>query len=141
VGICAGAYLLSKTVRYDDKDHAYPLGLFPGVASGPVPGLAAFPKPGEARVKLTEAGKKRGLAGLDAQDHYYSGGPCFIGGDDVAVLARYADGSAAAVVRPVGKGEVVLIGVHVERPPPAAGDDTAAPPRDAGNLLRALAGL
>jgi glutamine amidotransferase-like uncharacterized protein len=138
LGVCAGGYLLAKTVRYEDKKYPYPLGLFDGTAVGPVSGLPPFPKPGACRLKVTEAGKKRGLEKLADRDCYYCGGPYFADGTNVQVLATYPDGSAAAIVRPVGKGEIVLIGVHLERPEPAAGDDTAAPPRDAGKMFKAL---
>lgn len=137
VGICAGAYLLSRTVKYDGASFNNPLGLFDGSAVGPVPGLAPFPKPGSARLHTTVAGRARGLEEIDKSDVYYSGGPRFEGGTGVTVLAVYSDGTAAAISRPVGKGEVVLIGAHAERPPPPATED-AAPPASAGAILKAL---
>ncbi len=118
LGICAGAYLLSAEVRYAGGVYPYPLKLFDGAACGPVPGLAPFPTPGTARIRPTAAGRERGLVDHEA---YYSGGPWFVGGTGVTVLATYPDGSAAAVARPVGRGEVVLIGVHLERSLPEAG--------------------
>ena len=138
LGICAGAYLMSRDVHYEGKRYPYPLGLFDGSAKGPVPGLAAFPAAGPARLVPTKAGAARGLAYFDGQDVYYSGGPCFEGGTDVTVLARFADGTVAAVARSVGKGEVVLVGVHIERPAPADGGDGAPPPSWAGRALRSL---
>lgn len=135
LGICAGAYLLSAEVRYDGGVYPYPVRLFDGAACGPVPGLAAFPTPGAVRVRPTPAGVRRGLVGRMA---YYSGGPWFAGGTGVTVLATYPDGSAAAVARPVGRGEVILLGVHPERPTPDAGDEAAGPPAGAGELLRRL---
>lgn len=60
LGICAGAYLLSRVVEYDQQRFPYPLGLFDGTARGPVAGLAPFPRPGEATLKVTTAGKARG---------------------------------------------------------------------------------
>lgn len=137
VGICAGAYLLSKTVKYDGKEYPYPLGLFDGTATGPVKGLAAYPERGSTKLVLTEAGIKHGLTSLEKAELYYSGGPCFVNGTGVTVLAKYADGSAAVIKRSVGKGEVVLIGGHVERPAPPKKDDDA-PPAHAGPLLNAL---
>lgn len=137
VGICAGAYLISRTVKYEEKSYDYPLGLHDGAAVGPVKGLAPFPKPGSARLRATAAGRARGLGAVDKNEVYYSGGPWFDGGAGVTILAEYHDGSAAAISRQVGRGEVVLIGGHVERPPPPALDD-AASPRWAGGVLKAL---
>jgi glutamine amidotransferase-like uncharacterized protein len=134
VGVCAGAYLLSATVKYDGQSYPYPLGLFDGAAVGPVKGLAAYPEWGAAKLTTTDAGKKRGLEVLDGAEVAYSGGPCFEKGTDVTVLARYADGSAAAVSRPVGKGEVVLLGGHPELSPKPDGPL----PRHAGPVYKAL---
>jgi glutamine amidotransferase-like uncharacterized protein len=138
LGICAGAYLLSRTTQYDSEVYPYPLGLFDGTARGPIEGLARFPQAGRARLSVTAEGRRRGLAALSGEPLYYSGGPCFLGGTGVEVLARYHDGNPAAIGRKVGKGEVILIGVHPERPPPERGDDEAPPPAAAGELLRAL---
>lgn len=125
VGICAGAYFLCAQVRYDGVNYPYPIGLFDGTAEGPVPGLAVFPKPGTVRLKPTTVGAEQGLKSLGERDLYFSGGPAFVGGTGVVVLAKYPDGSAAIVRRSVGKGEVVLIGAHPELPvkelPGAAG--------------------
>lgn len=137
VGVCAGAYLLAKTTRYDGIEYAYPLGLFDGAAVGPVAGLAPFPQRGAARLSVTDAGLMRGIpAEWTTIDGYYSGGPWFQDGTHVAVLARYRDGSAAVISRPLVKGEVVLVGAHIERP--ISGGDTAAVPEHAQSVLKAL---
>jgi glutamine amidotransferase-like uncharacterized protein len=138
LGVCAGAYLASRTTEYDDRSYPYPIGLFDGTAKGPVEGLARFPKPGQARLSITAEGRRRGLTALASEPLYYSGGPCFVGGTGVEVLARYLDDTPAAIRRTVGKGEIVLIGVHPERPVPERGDDDAPPPALAGALLEAL---
>lgn len=138
VAICAGAYLISKTTKYDGQEFPYPLGLFDGIAEGPVTGLAPFPKLGTARLKVTEAGLKRGLAPLNADDILYSGGPCFKNGNQVVVLARYPDNTAAMIARSVGKGEVILMGFHMERPASTTGDDSAPPPKLAHTLLKSI---
>ncbi|MDB5336934.1 MAG: hypothetical protein JWN70_2553 [Planctomycetaceae bacterium] len=138
VAICAGAYLISKTTKYAGQEFPYPLGLFDGIAEGPVTGLAPFPKLGTARLKVTEAGSKRGLAALNSNDVLYSGGPCFKNGNQVVILAQYPDNTAAIIARPVGKGEVLLIGVHVERPASTTGSDSDPPPKLAHTLLKSL---
>ena len=56
----------------------------------------------------------------------------------IVILARYPDDSAATIVRPVGKGEVLLIGVHLERPAPTAGGHITPPPRLAHSMLKSL---
>jgi glutamine amidotransferase-like uncharacterized protein len=61
VGVCAGAYLLSRTVRYDGKEYEYPLRLFDGVAAGPVAGLSPYPKPGSVRQVIPRRTPPRGL--------------------------------------------------------------------------------
>ncbi len=138
VGVCAGAYLLSRETRYDGITYPYPLGLFDGTADGPVPGLAAFPEVGSATVTTTDAAKRRGLTFLEGQSGLYSGGPRFLGGTGTEVLARYADGSPAAIARRVGKGEIILLGLHFERPVPQSGGDNAPVPAIASKLYRTL---
>lgn len=138
LGVCAGAYLLSRDVRWEGKDYPYPLGLFDGLAEGPVEGLAQWPASGPAHVTPTEEGKRRGLGGLEDRDVLYYGGPRLVGGSGVKVLAAYADGTAAIVARPVGKGEVVLCGVHLERPAVGGIEDGAPFPAIAPALLKAL---
>ena len=61
-----------------------------------------------------------------------------IGGSGVTTLARYANGASAVIRIPFGKGEVVLTGVHFERPAPADAGDDAPPPKIAGTILKAL---
>jgi glutamine amidotransferase-like uncharacterized protein len=135
LGVCAGAYLIARTVEYDGKEYTYPLGLFDGVAAGPVPGLAVFPAVGVAKLSVTTDGKDRGLGELDETEAYYSGGPSFRGGTNTRVMATYSGGSAVAVRRAVAKGEVVLLGVHLERPTGKDVKDDDPPPRTCGRVL------
>lgn len=137
VGICAGAYLLSKNVKYDEQDYPYPLGLYDGTATGPVPKLERFPKPGSVKLTVTEAGKKMGFEELNNRFIYYSGGPCFEGGTGIVVLAQYPNGSAAIINRPVAQGEIIRIGRHIERPVLPLGDDAPAP-KELSSVLRKI---
>jgi glutamine amidotransferase-like uncharacterized protein len=73
---------------------------------------------------------------LATSDVLYYGGPRLLGGSGVGVLATYPDGTPAIVARDVGRGEVLLVGPHLERP--ALGSDEAPAPRAAGPWLRAL---
>lgn len=138
LGICAGAYLLSRDVDWEGRKYRYPLGLFDGTAKGPIVGLATYPKPSAVRLMPTDVAAKRGLTSMLDRTFYYNGGPCFVGGTSVEVLARFPDGSVAVASRPVGDGEVVLIGVHFERPIPTHGGEEAPPPTNAGRLFRNL---
>lgn len=138
LAICAGAYLVSRETKYDGVTYPYPIGLFDGVAQGAIPGLAVFPKPGSVAVTVTIAGQRRGLGDLTGHACYFSGGPCFVGGSQLQILATYPDKSPAAVSRSVGKGEVILLGMHVERPAPEIGGDDAATPAVAAKIFRKL---
>ena len=141
LGICAGAYLLSKEVAWEGKVYRYALGLFDGTAFGPVPGLSVWPARAPVRLPITDDGRGRGLGAAASRDILYYGGPQFEGGTGVTVLARYPSGAPAIVTRKAGKGMVILSGVHFERPAPADGDDDAPPPVLAGAFLRSLIGL
>jgi glutamine amidotransferase-like uncharacterized protein len=138
LGVCAGAYLLARDVRWEGTDYPYPLGLFDGLAEGPVQGLAKWPETGPVRLAPTEDGKERGLGTLSGADVLYFGGARFVGGSNVKVLATYPDGTPAIVSRPVGKGEIVLCAVHLERPPVGGADDGPLFPSNAPSLLKAL---
>ncbi|MDB5387716.1 MAG: hypothetical protein JWM11_3362 [Planctomycetaceae bacterium] len=138
LAICAGAYLISRETKYEGKIYPYPLGLYDGTAEGPVPGLAVFPKPGSVSITVTAAGTRRGLEIISGQRALYSGGPSFVGGTGCEILARYPNGSSAAISRPVGKGEVILLGVHFERPAPETGDDHAPVPVLAGKVFKTV---
>ncbi|MHC4403571.1 MAG: BPL-N domain-containing protein [Planctomycetota bacterium] len=138
LGVCAGAYLAAKDVRWQGRTYPYPLILFDGIAEGSLPEIAGWPKAGGVRVKVTAAGRRRGIGLAEEHAFLYKGGPKFVGGTNVEVLAGYPDGSAAIIARPFGKGEVVLTGVHFERPAPAVGGEDAPLPHAAGELLKKL---
>lgn len=141
LGICAGAYLLSKQVVWEGHEFPYPIALFDGEARGPLAGFAPWPGRSPARLRVTKAGASRGIESLASRDVLYYGGATFVGGSEMTVLATYADGGSSIVVRPVGKGEVILCSAHLERPPPADGGDDAAPPSLSGPWLKALLSL
>ena len=138
LGVCAGAYLAAKDVHWQGGTYPYPLILFDGIAEGSLPDVAPWPKAGDVRVKVTTAGRHRGIGPAGEGVFHYKGGPRFVGGTNVKVLAQYADGTAAIIARPFGKGEVVLTGVHFERPAPSDGGDSGPVPDVAGELLERL---
>ena len=117
LGICAGAYLVSSTVRYDGVAYPYSLKLFDGVAEGPVAGLARYPGSGPVQLAVTAEGKAAGLGTADGHSYLYGGGPRFLGGSGTTVLMCYPDGTAACVRRRVGIGTVTVIGAHIELSP------------------------
>lgn len=137
LGVCAGAYLVAKEVRWGKARYPYPVGWW-GVVEGPIPGLAPWPSSSPVRVTPTPSGKQRGLGRAAGKAVLYRGGGRFLGAKAGEVLARYPDGTAAVVARRVGKGEVVLSGVHFERPAPGPKGDAAPPPKLAGRLLAGL---
>jgi len=143
LGICAGGYLLTKTVRWEKQDFPYPVGLFDGVAEGPVEGLAPWPKMAGVRPSVTDAGRRAGLAAASRADVLYYGGSRFLGAPKGAVLARYPDETAAVIRIKVDKGAVTLSGLHFESAPPAEGATAppTEPPKHAGALLLRLLGL
>lgn len=135
VGVCAGAYVAAREVRWEGAVIAYPLGVFAGVAQGPLADLAPWPRAAPVRVRWTAAARERGITAPEHEVLYF-GGPRLVPDDPAAaqVLARYPDGSAAVLLARAGRGEVVLSGVHLERP--ARGGGPA--PAWAGAVLRAL---
>ena len=123
LGICAGAYMASRDVFWEEEHFPYPLSLFDGTAEGALDAVAAWPNESGVSLTLTDAGKRRGLKADAEGEFYYKGGPRFYGGTNSTVLARYQDGSAAIITRPYGNGEVVLNGIHYERSAPQGEDD------------------
>jgi len=118
LGICAGAFMATRDVLWEEEHFPYPLALFDGTAEGALDKIAQWPQDAGVSLKLTAAGRQRGLTGSAEGNFYYKGGPYFHGGTDYDVLAQYQDGKAAIISRPFGQGEVVLNGIHFERPPP-----------------------
>ena len=135
LGVCAGAYLASKDVLWEKENYPYPLEFFNGTAEGALDHIAKWPNDTGVRIKLTAAGKKRGLQPIESRSFYYKGGPRFKGGTDYDVLAKYEDGTSAMIMRTVGKGEIVLAGPHFERVAPSDGGTNAPPPSVAGGIF------
>ena len=139
LGVCAGGYLLSREVRYDGLSYHYPTSLFDGTAEGPIPGLPIFPQVGPVRLRVTEAGRALGLEPWVSRPALFGSGPRFVRGSKVTVLLTYPDGTAAGIMRPYGKGRVIAIGAHYERP--TEGDESAPPPLGCDLGFRLLLGL
>ncbi|MER6570117.1 BPL-N domain-containing protein [Streptomyces sp. NPDC001093] len=100
LGFCMGGYLA-------DKDPGF--GLLPGDTDQYITSpRASVHDATDTLVPVTWKGKRRHM--------YFQDGPYFVpaGGADVSVLARYDNGTAAAVVAPYGKGRVGVVGPHPE---------------------------
>ena len=140
LGICAGGYLASKDVHWEEKHYPYPLELFDGTAQGALDSIAPWPQEASVTLKLTKAGRQRGLDEKAEGTFYYKGGPHFHGGSNTTVLATYANGTAAIITRPYGNGEVILNGIHYERPAPRRlnNDDVPAVPEATAVVLQGL---
>ena len=131
VGVCAGAYLVSRTVRWEGATYEYAPALFDGIAEGP---LNKYPVAESIQLRLTPAGA---LLGLPPDRSYYLNGGCaFIGGTNITALATFPNGAPAIISRPVGKGRVILLAVHPEHAPPPATSNLA--PGDTAKIYGAL---
>ncbi|HEX2579300.1 MAG TPA: BPL-N domain-containing protein [Rhabdochlamydiaceae bacterium] len=120
LGICAGAYFGAEAIEFEKGGNSEvcaqrSLAFFPGLAEGPAYGKNKY--------------RVDGLQGIEAArvswkgDHfhvYYNGGCQFIGAHEVpgvSVLSSYLEleGDPAAIISAeVGKGKVILSGVHFE---------------------------
>ncbi|GEM_PF-2065949 len=103
LGVCAGAYFASEKIIWEGKVYRPPLGIFRGVAIGPIRALAPWPLYTVAKILYL---------GREVEAFYY-GGPYFEGEGEV--LGKYAvNGKPAVVLGAYGKGRVLLSGLHFE---------------------------
>lgn len=122
LGICAGAYYGCKEVEFDRGMDLEVLGLrelafFPGIARGPVYGLGSFQY-------HSECGARAALISNHFDNKilrsYYNGGCCFVDAEHhshIEIISRYLEietHPAAMVKMMIGKGKVILSGVHIE---------------------------
>lgn len=121
LGLCAGAYYGCAKIEFEvggklEVIGNRELGFFPGIARGPAYGPNTFKYNSEAGAKIA---RLTGVVGSESAS-YYNGGCEFVDADKyegVRVIARYDDiaGKPAAIVEcAVGRGRVVLCGVHPE---------------------------
>ncbi len=103
LGVCAGAYFASEKIIWEGKVYHPPLGIYRGVAIGPIRALAPWPLYTVAKVLYL---------GKEIEAFYY-GGPYFQGPG--AILGEYVVNRKPAVVLAVyGKGMLLLSGLHFE---------------------------
>jgi glutamine amidotransferase-like uncharacterized protein len=120
IGICGGAYFAADAIIWKGIKYDCPLGIFPGIAEGPIVEIAPWPRYKMCRVNITThkhpipEGEPSSLAVL------YYGGPWFhiptrARRAPMDILATYAvNGKPAVVAYSVGKGRAFLSGVHPE---------------------------
>ena len=112
LGICAGAYGVSKEVVWMSQLYRNAVYLYDGRAEGPLDELAPWPLSATVEINLKsnhpalppEASTIRVL---------YWGGPAFTGGK-AELLATYALNSLPAIIAGREGGKWVLVGVHPE---------------------------
>ena len=118
IGTCAGGCFGSDTVKWLGYTHTEGnLGLFRGVADGPVNEIYQYPETGMCEINYAAPDHPitRGLG--DTEWIYYWWGPKFIpyAGTDVDVIGTYAiTGAPALVAFEYGFGRVFLTGPHPE---------------------------
>ena len=115
VGVCAGSYLAADLIKWQGRFVEYDLDLFRGTAVGPVDVIQPWKSWRLTELELdptaaVNAGERRQVA-------LYWGGPVYRPhpAQPVSVLSRYAaNGEAAAIAHAYGRGQVLLMGCHLE---------------------------
>lgn len=121
VGICQGAYIACEYNVWMDEAGSPEnnLGIFPGVACGPILELAERPEPGWGMAVLNIINTTHPItySAPERMTMYYQGG-CFLELSDnksVTVLALYnATGKIAIATCEYGQGRVFITGTHPE---------------------------
>lgn len=132
LGICAGAYFASSEVVFEkgtplEVHEERDLSFFPGAAVGTLYPHSPFTYDSETGAHpsvISFKGEKLNL--------YYNGGCCFENAEhypEVTILARYQDAAQkpAMIHCSVGKGNVLLSGVHFEVNPHTLQQDECSP--------------
>jgi biotin--protein ligase len=121
LGICAGAYFASAKITFEagnpfEVQGTRELKFFPGTAEGPV--LAPYDYNSNSGARVAEL-RVKGLK--DPVFSHFNGGCHFVGAEKIPgiiVHATYGDtGKAAIIHMNIGKGQVILSGVHPEFSP------------------------
>lgn len=116
IGVCAGSYFAADVIRWQGRIVEYDLDLFAGTASGPIDAIQ--PWKSWRMTELTLEGGHPVNAAEARLSALYWGGPAYRPhpwNRQAAVLARYAlTGEPAAIAQPYGRGNVLLMGCHVE---------------------------
>jgi glutamine amidotransferase-like uncharacterized protein len=120
IGVCAGSYYAADLIKWEGRYVEYDLDLFRGLAEGPLDAIE--PWKGWRMTRLAHHDHPV-HDGEREQTGLYWGGPRFLPHptQPVTVLASYAElggagaGDAAAMITfPYGRGQVLLMGPHLE---------------------------
>lgn len=115
IGVCAGSYFAADVIRWQGRLVEYDLDLFLGVAVGPIDAIQPWKSWRLTPLELD--GDSPVPAREERHEALYWGGPAYHPHprQPVATLARYAvTGEAAAITFAYGKGQVLLMGCHLE---------------------------
>lgn len=145
IGICAGAYYGCRDIAFhqgrpDEICARRELAFYEGTAIG---SIAAF---GPYYDETIQSAATVSVTGPDQKTYraYYFGGCYFTDGDEAAhVLARYSDlpdTPPAIIVKNIGRGRVILSGVHFEATPDLIRQRYANEPADDKERAEKLAG-
>lgn len=117
MGICAGSFYLSNTVKWEGISYNYPVDLFSGIAEGPLSDICGYP--GRELIPIQVNDQELGINTTFTTTYY--GGPYFhsYGGQTITNSSIYTYGGAynntPAIIRfNYGDGKVVLSGPHPE---------------------------
>ena len=113
-GICAGAYFATKKVKWENALYDEPLGIFNGLAIGPIDEIAPWP----LSTWTSDNISSNMNLGFNHTTSLYWGGPYFESNQtNFTILERYGvNGKPATIQFTYYKGPVILTGLHHEWP-------------------------
>lgn len=118
IGICGGGYFASEKVFWQGyRLPMTPLGIFPGIAKGPIDEIVPFPERDVVKVDIVDCTHPITQSEPDSVWILYYWGPIFIPNDEaeVSILARYDKGDYPAMIAfNYGRGRVFITGPHPE---------------------------
>lgn len=118
VGICGGAYFAAEKVYWQDSQLVMmPLGLFAGVATGPINEIVPYPNYTMCKVNIVNHMHPITRSEGNSQIMLYYWGPALTPNADanVTILGDYNEGNQTAILAfEYFQGRVFLIGTHPE---------------------------
>lgn len=118
LGICGGAYFASDRVIWQGTQLPMtPLGLFQGIAEGPIDEIVPFPDYGMCKINIVDFEHPITASEPDSSFMLYYWGPILVPNEDttVSILANYDSVNQTMMLAfNYGLGKVFLIGTHPE---------------------------
>lgn len=118
IGICGGAYFASERVIWRGNQLPMtPLGIFPGIAAGPINEIISYPNYTMTIVKIISHEHPITQSELDSASVLYYWGPAMAPNPNanVTILGNYSKGNQTAMLAfQYYQGRVFLIGTHPE---------------------------